>query len=101
MLVGKAKILGLLDAPRWSPLNVVQVDGCAGEMVCTHQLRYPPSRVARFRRTPLAATRETNDTAARRVGSARRCGCQTFDKPAVGSVRALSVSQLVSLECEK
>ena len=71
----------LLDAPRWSPLNVVQVDGCGGEMVCTHQLRYPPSRVARFRRTPLAITRETNDTAPRRVGSARSCGCQTFDKP--------------------
>lgn len=69
----------LLDAPRWSPLNVVQVDGCGGEMVCTHQLRYPPSRVARFRRTPLAITRETNDTAPRRVGSARSCGCQTFD----------------------
>ena len=68
----------LLDAPRWSPLNVVQVDGCGGEMVCTHQLRYPPSRVARFRRTPLAITRETNDTAPRRVGSARSCGCQTF-----------------------
>ena len=77
----------LLDAPRWSPLNVVQVDGCGGEMVCTHQLRYPPSRVARFRRTPLAITRETNDTAPRRVGSARSCGCQTFDKPhAMGSV---------------
>lgn len=66
----------LLDAPRWSPLNVVQVDGCGGEMVCTHQLRYPPSRVARFRRTPLAITRETNDTAPRRVGSARSCGCK-------------------------
>ena len=81
----------LLDAPRWSPLNVVQVDGCGGEMVCTHQLRYPPSRVARFKRTPLAITRETNDTAPRRVGSARSCGCQTF------GVSQLSAGRLVIL----
>lgn len=79
----------LLDAPRWSPLNVVQVDGCGGEMVCTHQLRYPPSRVARFRRTPLAITRETNDTAPRRVGSARSCGCQIY------GVSQLSAGRLV------
>ncbi len=101
MLVGKAKMLGFLDAPRWSPLNVVQVDGCAGEMVCTHQLRYPPSRVARFRRTPLAVTRETNDTAPRRVGSARSCDCQTFDKPAVAALSVSWSSVPISLECEK
>ena len=85
----------LLDAPRWSPLNVVQVDGCGGEMVCTHQLRYPPSRVARFRRTPLAITRETNDTAPRRVGSARSCGCQTF------VISQLSAGRLVILGVRK
>ena len=81
MLVGKAKILGLLDAPRWSPLNVVQVDGCAGEMVCTHQLRYPPSRVARFVKYHLLSRGNAQNGAHEGLDTrdrARGCGQDIF-----------------------